>query len=389
MRQTKESQEDLSQKFLAWRERVQEYIARHPIQMIYWEVTRNCDLTCVHCGSPRETWNADKELSDSEILGVFRRLAEGIDWSEFKFLSLTGGEPFVRPGLIGILWELNTLGFNPITVQTNGNYLARHPEELEELLAVGVMGLGTNLDGLKDTHDSFRNMKGNYENAVKTIELVIPLKDQIHSTITTVVSRRNVHELEALREVIRDINPNRWRFAPFDPIGRGAVAKDYLLTPEDYKYLIDFVARERLEYIDDKSLTQVELACGGWLGVELEGRVRPYIWHCIAGVNLLGILYDGGIASCSNIPREFIEGNVRTHDILDVWENRFHRHRNYEWKRTGDCIDCDQWDFCQGGPMHKRLPDGRMLNCLYKMLGDSVTYSPDLIRSAFSLETGN
>lgn len=379
---------ELKKKFEVWQERIQEYVDRHPIQMIYWEVTRNCDITCVHCGSPRETWDSAKELTDNEIIGVFRRLAESIDWSEFKFVSLTGGEPFVRPNLINVLGEVNALGFDPITIQTNGNYPARHPEVIERLLKVGVAGLGTNIDGLPETHDSFRNMKGNFDNACATARLVAPLKDKIHSTITTVVSRKNIHELEGLRDIVREINPNRWRFAPFDPIGRGEKVKEYVLLPEDYRYLIDFAERERLEYIDDKSRTQVELACGGWLGVELEGKVRPYIWHCVAGINLLGILYDGSIASCSNIPRDFIEGNVRTDDILDVWNNRYHRFRNFEWKRTGPCEDCSEWDFCQGGPMHKRLPTGEMLSCIYvelhKCYGDT-----EISKAFMSTKTGN
>lgn len=357
--------------------------------MIYWEVTRNCDLTCVHCGSPRETWEPDKELTTKEIIDVFQRLAEKIDFSEFKFFSLTGGEPFVRKDLIEVLSEINSLGFNPITIQTNGNFLATHPEALDKLLDIGVMGLGTNLDGLEETHDSFRNMKGNYANAIKTIKLVAPLKDKIHSTITTVISRKNIAELEVLKEIVRDINPDRWRFAPFDPIGRGSKAKDYFLAPDDYKYLINFVKEERLKFIDDKSQTQVELACGGWLGVELEGKVRPYIWHCIAGVNLLGILYDGSIASCSNISRDFIEGNVRTDDIFDVWQNRYHRFRNFDWKKNGDCIDCDQWDFCQGGPMHKRLLNGTMLNCIFKMYYENKDYNGQTSDEIFEAISGN
>jgi radical SAM protein with 4Fe4S-binding SPASM domain len=381
--------ENLLPKFQQWREKVQNYVDWHPIQMIYWEVTRNCDLVCVHCGSPRETWNPEAELSDSEVLRVFRRLAEGIDWSQFKFLSLTGGEPFVRKGILGLLAEIAAMGFEPITIQTNGNYTAKHPETLSQLLEIGVMGLGTNLDGLRDTHDSFRNMKGNYDNAIETIRLIVPLKDRIHSTITTVVSRQNIHELEGLRDVVREINPDRWRLAPFDPIGRGKQAAEYILSDKDYRYLVDFARQERLDYIHDKGQTQVELACGGWLGVELEGRVRPYIWHCVAGINLLGILYDGGIASCSNIPRDFVEGNVRTDDILDIWANRYERYRNFDWKRVSDCVECGQWEFCQGGPMHKRLPDGTMLNCIYKALhGTRGLIDTDLTPFA-NIRTGN
>jgi radical SAM protein with 4Fe4S-binding SPASM domain len=96
----------------------------------------------------------------------------------------------------------------------------------------------------------------------------------------------------------------------------------------------------------------VELGCGGWFGKDLEGTFRPFIFHCIAGINNLGILYDGKIASCSNISRDFIEGDARTDNIKEIWDNGFVRFRDREWKRVGKCADCKEWDFCHGGPMH-------------------------------------
>jgi len=84
----------------------------------------------------------------------------------------------------------------------------------------------------------------------------------------------------------------------------------------------------------------------------LEGTFRPFIFHCIAGINNLGILFDGKIASCSNISRNFIEGDVKTDNIREIWENGFLRFRNREWKRIGKCSHCTDWDFCHGGPMH-------------------------------------
>jgi radical SAM protein with 4Fe4S-binding SPASM domain len=100
------------------------------------------------------------------------------------------------------------------------------------------------------------------------------------------------------------------------------------------------------------------------MGTELEGMIRPLVFHCIAGLNNLGILFDGKLASCSNVSREFIEGDLRKERIKTVWENRYIRFRDFEWKRIGECTACDQWDFCHGGPMHKRQGSGEMQECL-------------------------
>lgn len=376
--------------FNRWALKVNERIKRHPLEMIYWESTRNCDIRCVHCGSPQETWDKDTELSTEEVIKAFKEICDTFDLSEFKFVSITGGEPFVRKDLFEILKGLKEIGYSVITIQTNGNYLAKHSAAIDLLIELNVKGLGTNLDGLKDTHDSFRNLKGSYDNAVKMSSILASAyRDKIHSTISTVVSKKNINELEELSISIRKINPHRWRLMPFDPIGRGSIAREYLLNASDYRVLFDFIAKERLEYIDQKVVTQIEFACGGWLGFELEGRVRPYIWHCVAGINTLGLLYDGGIAGCSNIPRAFVEGNVRADKILDVWNNRYERFRNFEWKKNGDCVDCDQWNYCNGGPMHKRLPDGSMLNCIYKICKTGLSQLEHIDKQIFEVISGN
>lgn len=95
----------------------------------------------------------------------------------------------------------------------------------------------------------------------------------------------------------------------------------------------------------------------------------PFIFHCIAGINNLGILYDGKLASCSNISREFIEGDLRKDNIKDVWEDRYQRYRNFEWKRKDYCINCDEWDYCHGGPMHLRgtLSCKKQIKCFYRL----------------------
>lgn len=376
--------------FEGWADKVEEYVEEHPIQMLYWEVTRNCDLNCVHCGSPSHTWESQSELTDEEVLGFFKYFASRYNAEDFKFLSLTGGEPFVRQRFLYLLEAIADFGIIPITIQTNSNYLSMNLDLVNKLIHIGVLGMGVDLDGIERTHDAFRKREGNFKNTLEVLRVISSVPEYIHSTITTVVTRKNIKELPYLRDIIRKVNPNRWRLAPFDPIGRGKDSVEYSMKPEDYKVMLNFAKRERLEYIHDKEKTQIELACGGWLGIELEGKVRPYIWHCVAGINLLGIMYDGGIGSCSNIPRYYNQGNIRNDDVFEVWENRFYEFRNFEWKKNGDCVGCDQWEFCHGGPMHKRLSDGKMLNCIYKTYYNDIDYGVgECLQHATETITGN
>ena len=103
--------------------------------------------------------------------------------------------------------------------------------------------------------------------------------------------------------------------------------------------------------------------------------VRPFIFHCVAGINNLGILYDGKLAACSNIPRAIgFEGDLKKDKIKDVWNNKYQKYRNFEWKKQGDCQSCGEWNYCHGGPMHKRKSNGKMTDCIYQTIANGKYY---------------
>jgi len=230
-----------------------------------------------------------------------------------------------------------------------------------------VTGLGISIDGLRDTHDVFRGKAGSFDKAVEAARRAVA-EDYV-VTVSMVAHARNVDEIPDLFALIqREVRPRVFRVMTLDALGRASSLDDYHLSPDQLRQVLGFLRREYqagcADYADP-SATMVELGCGGWLGTDLEGTVRPFIFHCIAGLNNLGILFDGKLGSCSNIPREFIEGDLRTDRIKDVWENRYRRYRDFGWKRVGDCAECDQWDYCHGGPMHRRTAREGPFGCPY------------------------
>ncbi|PXF55442.1 MAG: hypothetical protein C4B58_14915 [Deltaproteobacteria bacterium] len=373
------TERSLKQIFDKWKDRVEQLIKEHPLQIISWEATRRCNLNCVHCGSPAEDVVLSDELSTEEVIFAFEQVAIDFDMNQFRHINITGGEPFVRKDLLDILKQISKYSFyRNIDIQTNGIFIADNPEILRELKKYGVTGLGISIDGLESTHDVFRRRRGSFAKAFKAARLSV--ENGYVVTVSTVAHARNIHEIPQLFELIRkEIKPRVFRVMTIDPIGRAKFDSEYMLSPVQLRQLINFLKEEYREscltYADSKS-TMVELGCCGWTGTELEGTFRPFIFHCIAGINNLGILYDGKLAACSNISRAFIEGDLRKERIKDVWESRYQRYRNFEWKKIADCANCDQWDYCHGGPMHKRLPDGRMLNCIYKILEEEKSQIP-------------
>ncbi|MFC1648826.1 radical SAM protein [Nanoarchaeota archaeon] len=362
-----------------WKLNLENLVGQHPLQIISWEATRRCNLSCLHCGSPSEDSELGEELTTDEVIEAFHQIAEDFDMSEFRHINITGGEPTVRKDLIDVLKEISRYPFyRNIDIQSNGIRLGMNPSLYEDLQKNGVTGIGISIDGLRQSHDNFRNRSGGYELAFRAAKEAVERGFEV--TVSTVAHALNVNEIPALyKEVKTEIRPRIFRIMTLDPLGRAKTNSDYLLSPDQTKGVIEFLMSEYItnceNYANPKE-TMVELGCGGWLGQELEGMIRPYIFHCIAGINNLGILFDGKIAACSNIPREegSIEGDLRKERIIDIWENRYQKHRNFDWKKQDECKTCSEWDYCHGGPMHKRLKDGKMTDCLFQTVANGKDY---------------
>lgn len=341
--------------FLRWKNNIQLLIEEHPLQIISWEATRRCNLHCIHCGSPAEEVDLNEELSTEEVVAAFDQIANDFDMSKFRHINITGGEPFVRSDLLDILKQISKHPYyRNIDIQTNGIYISRHPEILKELIKYGVTGIGISIDGLKETHDAFRNISGGFNLAYKAARLCVEAGYVV--TVSVVVHAKNIHEIEELYSLVKsEIKPRVFRLMFLDPIGRTDFDSEYLLSKEQTNWVIKFLQEkyvESCEKYSDPNTMMVELGCGGWFGKDLEGTFRPFIFHCIAGINNLGILYDGKLGSCSNIPREFIQGDLRNESIKQVWDTRYQQYRNRNWLKKRQCKDCEDWDYCHGGAFH-------------------------------------
>lgn len=330
----------------------------HVLQVVVWEATRRCDLRCIHCGTPSEETESSEELPAHKVMDIFGRIDAAFGLKSLTAVSITGGEPTVRQDLAKIVAGIHSFGVDQIVMHTNGHNMANNPTLVSDLVSTGITGIGVNLDGMRDNHNWIRQHDSSFDLSVRALELA---KGQGADTmVSTIVMNRVVDDLRPLSDLIAELQPGRWRLIPLEPIGR-AKAGD-ALSPEMLARTLEFM----LEIISERPDLNVEFGCGQWFGKKLEGLVRPYIWHCIAGLNVMGILHDGMIGACNNIDRHYCQGNALQDDIFEVWESRFRAFRQRDWCRTGECSDCDDWGLCRGGEMHLRNATGeRIAPCFF------------------------
>ncbi|WP_416210131.1 GTP 3',8-cyclase MoaA [Frankia sp. Cr1] len=109
-------------------------------------LTDRCNLRCTYC-MPVEglAWLPREEtLTDEEVLRLVRIAVTRLGVTEVR---LTGGEPTVRPGLVGLVARLVALRPRPqVSMTTNGTSLARLAGALR---AAGLERVNVSLDTLR------------------------------------------------------------------------------------------------------------------------------------------------------------------------------------------------------------------------------------------------
>ncbi|TRM81369.1 radical SAM protein, partial [Sulfolobus sp. F3] len=146
-------------------------------KVLVFNVTRNCNLKCVHCYS-NSGLSRFQDLPLSAWLNAVKKAAEmGV-----KHILLSGGEPLDRRDLSSIAKEAYDYGIS-VELSTNGTMLTR--ERVEELKKY-VSYIGVSIDGPEEVHDKFRGVRGAFKKAMEGIRLAkqAGIKTGLRFTIT-------------------------------------------------------------------------------------------------------------------------------------------------------------------------------------------------------------
>jgi len=139
-------------------------------------VTDRCNLRCIYCMPEAGIPFLDRaELLSFEEMERLVRLLVGVGITKVR---ITGGEPFVRHGVMDFLGRLAAInGLQTIALTTNGIATGPHLARLKEL---GVAGLNVSLDTLRPERYLAMTRRDGFAAVQQTIrqalELAIPLK---------------------------------------------------------------------------------------------------------------------------------------------------------------------------------------------------------------------
>jgi len=195
--------------------------------MFYYEVTMACDLVCKHCRASAQEQRHPEELATEQSKALIDQAAS---FPRRPTLVLTGGDPLKRADLFELIGHAVGRGLQP-ALTPSATPLATF-EAFQRAREAGVQALGISLDGADAaTHDAFRGWEGSFQRTMQMLENARKLRLAVQ--VNTSITRRNVHQVDAIAELLAGQGIAMWSVFFLVPVGRGV--EEQRIAPEEYE----------------------------------------------------------------------------------------------------------------------------------------------------------
>jgi radical SAM protein with 4Fe4S-binding SPASM domain len=321
-------------------------VRSHQLRYLFLEITRRCNLSCIHCGSDCSSSSSIEELTTDSWLKIIAYLSETFD--PLPVIVLTGGEPTIHEDLPVIIEALREKGF-PWGMVTNGYNLS---EEKMVLLTDGAINSITlSFDGDRESTALIRNSPKAYDRILNALTLIGQSNIKVRDAVTCVYPG-NLEKLNWISDLLLEQRMNSHRLFRIFAKGRAAEHDQLEMSFEQSRRMVEWIRENREPY--KKKGLNLTFSCEGYLPFDLDRAVRDEPFFCRSGINIASILCDGTITGCNNNGPDFYQGNIITDNFATVWQNRFADYRDKRWLKTGRCAECAEWKYCQGSSIHLR-----------------------------------
>lgn len=316
-----------------------------------WEITRRCNLKCVHC---RSSSTLEVEGHPDFSLAEARRVLDDIASYAKPVVVLSGGEPLLRQDVFEIATYGTGLGLR-MCLATNGTLVT--PEICVRLKEAGIRMVSLSLDGADAAvHDNFRNQPGAFDGTINAAKLF--RVHEIPFLINSSFTKRNQEEIPKVYRLAKELGAKAWYMFMIVPTGRGEAIMGELISPAEYEELLTW--HYEMEKGEDELLVRPTCAPHYYRvilqkakedGEKFKRRSLQFSTGgakgCLAGQLIALIDVDGNVLPCSYFPKA--AGNLRQQSFKDVWENSplFAELRDFKSYR-GRCGVCEYVNVCGG-----------------------------------------
>ena len=286
------------------------------------EVTHRCHLACVHCYlEDNHQWHdRDRELSTTELTSIIDQLKD----AGCFFLTITGGEIFLRPDILDIVRHARRHGL-AVTLFTTGTLLTE--EKIDELADLYPMGVELSLYSVDaSVHDGITKKPGSHS---KTMWALHSLRSKgVRVLIKCPLMQQNINSYQGLKDLA-----HRLGISLLVDVTVTSMNNDDL-SPTQYRLTTDQVAAAYQEP-DLKPFAKVN-----------QRVPHPTDSICAIGKRSCLIGPFGDIYTCMGFKRTI--GNLREQSFHDIWfhSSLLNKVRSISARDLPVCSTCEKFSYC-------------------------------------------
>jgi radical SAM protein with 4Fe4S-binding SPASM domain len=378
----------------------------HKPRLIFWEVTKGCNLRCIHCRATATELSSPLDLPTAKALNVIEQVSQYAK----PILVLSGGEPLFRADIFELARFATDRGLR-VALATNGTLVTK--EVARKIVDAGVRRVSISLDGANAaTHEAFRGIPGAFAAALKGFRNLQALGMSLQINMT--IARHNAQQLPEVLELAKSIGADALHTFLLVPVGCGVdIAAEQMVPAEEYEQILNWfydrsqegeielkatcaphyfrVMRQRRAAErrassassprpDTRAIGPTEITMPGSTGVALHPRaagagkghpdgLNAVTKGCLAGTGVCFISHQGEIYPCGYLP--VLAGDLRHQPFAEIWEDSavFQQLRDTE-NLKGKCGRCEFRNICMGCRARAFAATGDFLDeepfCIYE-----------------------
>lgn len=316
--------------------------------MVAWEITRSCNLSCLHCRASSEYGPYEGEFNTERCI----ELIDDIAVFSNPVIILTGGEPYLREDIFEIAAYGDRKGLRMV-LATNGTLVT--DEIAEKTRESGIKRISISIDGsIPEKHDTFRGVPGAFEGSMAGIEAF--KRAGVEFQINTTITRLNLDQIEDIMNLSIELGAAAHHIFLLVPTGRAKDMAEQEISREDYE--------KTLHWFYEKDLTcsiQLKATCAPQYyrifherkkeqktGMKDEASpLHTMTRGCMGGSSFCFISHTGQVQPCGFL--EIDCGQLNKKNFKDIWENSpvFRDLRDLS-KYKGKCGRCEFIKVCGG-----------------------------------------
>ncbi|MBI4337037.1 MAG: radical SAM protein [Chloroflexi bacterium] len=328
----------------------------HHRPVVVWNITRRCNLHCLHCYISAADRDFPGEFTHEEALGFINELAD----YQVPVLLFSGGEPLLRPALPELMAQAVGRGLR-VVLSTNGVLITS--QVAHTLHQTGLSYVGVSLDGLEPVHDRFRGKRGAFRASLDGIHHC--LDAGVRTGVRFTLTRYNLSDLESMFDLVEREGIPRLCIYHLVYAGRGQGARRLDLDAAQARVAMDTIIRRTLRWHETSPQAEV-------LTVDNHAdSPYLYLWALANAPDRAAEVYrllrrNGGnssgvgIADVDNLGnvhadqfwQHYSFGNVRRRPFPEIWEDTrdpvMHGLKDRKGLLKGRCATCRFLELCNG-----------------------------------------